>query len=87
MQSAKVDRRDTTWRCALPVSILRQDALLHLSASRHEVVRSSPDLRVAILRQEFREDLRDSRTLKEELLAAFPRVQELESASAGAHTH
>ena len=43
-----------------------------------ELIKSSPDIKIAFLRQEFREDLRDSRTLKEEFLSAFAKVQALE---------
>jgi len=44
-----------------------------------ELIKSSPDISVAFLRQEFREELREARTLKEEFLSAFERVMALES--------
>ena len=40
-----------------------------------ELIKSSPDIKIAFLRQEFREDLRDSRTLKEEFTSAFAEVR------------
>ena len=43
-----------------------------------ELIKSSPEISVAFLRQEFREDLRESRTLKEEFLSAFDKVVALE---------
>ena len=36
-------------------------------------------IKISFLRQEFREELRDSRTLREELTAAFGEVAELEA--------
>jgi ABC-type glutathione transport system ATPase component len=43
-----------------------------------ELIKSAPDIKIAFLRQEFREDLRDSRTLKQEFISAFGKVQRLE---------
>ena len=42
-----------------------------------EIVKSSPNLRVAFLRQEFVDQLNMSRTLREELLASFTEEQQL----------
>uniref|UniRef100_A0A7S2INT8 ABC transporter domain-containing protein n=1 Tax=Haptolina brevifila TaxID=156173 RepID=A0A7S2INT8_9EUKA len=49
-----------------------------LELDEGELVKSSPDIKVAFLRQEFREDLRESRTLREEFLATFGEVTALE---------
>ena len=45
-----------------------------LELDEGELIKSAPDITVSFLRQEFREDLRESRTLKEEFLAAFDKV-------------
>jgi len=39
-----------------------------------EIVKSSSDIKVAMLRQEFREDLREERSLKQEMLSVFTEV-------------
>lgn len=44
-----------------------------------ELIKSSPDIQISFLRQEFREDLRDERTLKQEFLSAFDKVMQLEA--------
>ena len=36
-----------------------------------ELIKSSPDITVSFLRQEFREELREERTLKDEFLSTF----------------
>jgi len=43
-----------------------------------EIVKNSSDIKVAFLRQEFREELRDGRTLKAEMLSVFSEVNALE---------
>jgi len=43
-----------------------------------EIIKSTADIKVAMLRQEFREDLRDARTLKQEMLSVFTEVHELQ---------
>ena len=42
-----------------------------------EIVKSSSEIKVAMLRQEFREELREGRSLKEEMLSVFGEVLEL----------
>lgn len=42
-----------------------------------ELVKSRPDIKIAMLRQEFREDLRDGRSLKEEFLSVFSEIEQL----------
>ena len=49
-----------------------------LSLDEGELVKSSPDISVAFLRQEFRDELDESRTLKAEFLSAFDKVMKLE---------
>jgi len=42
-----------------------------------EIVKSSADIKVAFLRQEFREELRDDRSLRDEMLSVFSEVLSL----------
>jgi len=42
-----------------------------------DIVKSTSDIKVAMLRQEFREDLREGRSLKQEMLSVFTEVLEL----------
>jgi len=49
-----------------------------LELDEGELIKSSPDIKTAFLRQEFREDLRDSRTLREEFTSTFTEVTRLE---------
>jgi len=51
-----------------------------------EIVRSSKDIKVAFLRQEFREELDEKRTLKEEMLSIFTEVRDLQVAYAEAES-
>ena len=44
-----------------------------------ELIKSSPDITVSFLRQEFREELREERTLKDEFLSTFDKVMALEA--------
>ncbi|KAL3893148.1 MAG: hypothetical protein SGPRY_014429, partial [Prymnesium sp.] len=53
-----------------------------LELDEGELIKSNADIKVAFLRQEFREDLRESRTLKAELTSIFSEVQELNEAFA-----
>jgi ATPase subunit of ABC transporter with duplicated ATPase domains len=48
-----------------------------LEPTTGDVVKSSRNLRVAFLRQEFTDELEDTRTLREELYASFKEEQEL----------
>jgi len=49
-----------------------------LELDEGNLIKSKEDIKVAFLRQEFREELCESRTLKEELMAVFAEVNELE---------
>lgn len=51
-----------------------------------ELVKSRSDVEVTMLRQEFREELRETRTLKEELLSVFGEVLELQRQYAESET-
>jgi ATP-binding cassette subfamily F protein 3 len=42
-----------------------------------EIIKSRPDIKIAMLRQEFREDLRDNRSLRDEFLSVFSEVEQL----------
>ncbi|KAL1519337.1 hypothetical protein AB1Y20_022863 [Prymnesium parvum] len=53
-----------------------------LELDEGELIKSSADLKVSFLRQEFREDLNEQRTLREELTSVFSEVQQLNSAYA-----
>jgi len=49
-----------------------------LELDEGELIKSSPDITVSFLRQEFREELREGRSLKDEFLSAFDKVTALE---------
>ena len=49
-----------------------------LELDEGEVIKSRSDIKIAMLRQEFREDLRDSRSLKEEFISVFSEIEELQ---------
>ena len=49
-----------------------------LELDEGSLIKSSSDIKISFLRQEFREELREERTLKEEFLATFEKVQQLE---------
>lgn len=64
------------------VPVLLQSTLLkilngEIECTYGDVIKSSPNLRVAFLRQEFVDQLNMSRTLREELLASFVEERQL----------
>ena len=53
-----------------------------LDLDEGEVGKSSADLSISFLRQEFREDLREGRSLRDELTSVFAEIEELNAAYA-----
>lgn len=50
-----------------------------LELDEGELIKSSSDIKISFLRQEFRDDLKESRTLKEEFISTFTEVARLEA--------
>ena len=49
-----------------------------LELDEGELIKSSSDIKIAFLRQEFREELDEERSLKKEMMSTFKEVQSLE---------